>query len=131
MGVPSGDRQALLPTMPVTHRQTPPRQICPVEQGMPQPPQFIGSIAAATHCWPQAMCSAAQLGAGGGVGPFLAHVVASSVPASSASDDPALMPVVNAAAPSNYRLRRARRLLRPTSDATIPISRSRPYGQSA
>ena len=51
----SAGTQAPLQSIPDTHRHAPPWQISPVEQGMPQPPQFIGSVATPTHCWPQAI----------------------------------------------------------------------------
>ena len=38
----SGGTQAPLQSTPDAHRHAPPSQTCPVEQGMPQPPQFVG-----------------------------------------------------------------------------------------
>jgi hypothetical protein len=48
----SEGKQAPLQAIPVTHWQEPSWQICPVEQGIPQPPQLSGSFVTNKHCWP-------------------------------------------------------------------------------
>src|SRR5262249_54084518 len=49
---------------PDAHAQTPAWQVCPAEQGMPQPPQFAGPAVTSMQSGPQAACPAGQTGAG-------------------------------------------------------------------
>jgi hypothetical protein len=51
--VASDETQLPLQSIPDWHWQVPPWHVCPVEQGMPQAPQFIGSVVTSTHVSPQ------------------------------------------------------------------------------
>jgi hypothetical protein len=58
--VASDETHEPLQSIPDWHAQAPPWQVCPVEQGMPQPPQFIGSVMTSMHRSPQAVWPATQ-----------------------------------------------------------------------
>lgn len=51
--VASDETQLPLQSIPDWQAQAAPWQVCPVEQGMPHPPQFIGSVVTSTQVSPQ------------------------------------------------------------------------------
>jgi hypothetical protein len=58
--VASDETQLPLQSIPDWHWQVPAWQVCPVEQGMPQPPQLIGSAVTSTQVSPQGVWPATQ-----------------------------------------------------------------------
>jgi len=57
----SGATHEPLHNVPEVHWQAPAWQSCPVGQGMPQPPQFVGSAETSRHVVPQGVSPAVQI----------------------------------------------------------------------
>src|SRR5262245_43271287 len=60
--VASATQAPLQLTIPSAHRHVLATQLCSVEHGSPQPPQFVESVMRSTHCRPQAARSTAHVG---------------------------------------------------------------------